>query len=186
MSKITNWDGYQNYNSNNMILNTKYGANGQVNIVEPDTPQQKFEMIERIALKNKSVSYCDNLSGIWEKTVTDQVFFSAGNIQIIQNALRAGVYALSGKKFVIPPQNADNLKIIMRSTFLQYVEYDKDVTKEVERLNKIVLEYCIPSVYSACVGYIQYSKDQSTISIPIQLPEQNDRNYKTLELQPWV
>lgn len=186
MSKITNWDAYQNYNSNNMILNTKYGANGQVNIVEPDTPQQKFEMIERIALKNKSVSYCDALGGNWEQNVLAQVFFSAGNIQIIQNALRAGVYKLSGNKFVIPPQNADNLKIIMRSTFLQYAIFDKDnITKEVERLNKIVLEYCIPSVYGECIAYINYAKDQSTLVVPIQLPEQNDRSWKQLELQPW-
>jgi hypothetical protein len=186
MSKLTNWDAYQNYNSNHsMILDTKYGANGQVNIVEPDTPAQQFEMIERIALKNKSVSYCDALGGNWEQNVIAQVFFSAGNIQIIQNALKAGVYELSGKKFILPNQNIDNLKIIMRSTFLQYVVYEQNVTKQVERLNKIVLEYCIPSVYGECVAYINYTKDQSTLVVPIQLPDQNDRNYKTLELKPW-
>jgi len=187
MSKITNWDAYQNVYANSMIIDTNYGANGKVDIVEPETPEQLFQMHERIALKNKSISYCDALGGNWEKNVLAQVFFSSGNIQIIQNGLRAGVYELSEKKFIIPPQNIDNLKIIMRSTFLQYAEfYKENITKQVERLNKIVLEYCIPSVYGECVAYIQYAKDQSTLVVPMDLPAQNDKNYKSLELKPWV
>jgi hypothetical protein len=183
---IPTWNAYQDMYENTMIINTKYGANGQVNIIEPDTPAQIIEMHERISLKNKATSYCDALGGNWEQNVLSQVFFSAENIQIIQNALRAGVYELSGKKFVICPQNIESLKIVMRSTFLQYAIFDeKNIRGQVERLNKLVLDYCIPSVYGEAVAYIKYAKDQSTLVVPMDLPIPTDRNYKQLEFKPF-
>jgi hypothetical protein len=188
MSKlIANWDAYQTSRTNNMIITSPYKHNGQVDILTPETHEERIKMTERIALKNKPTDFRDALGGNWEKNILSDVYFSAGNIQILQNGLRAGVYELSKGKFVVPPQNVDNLKIIMRSTFLQYAQFDmKNVTNEVERLNKIVLGYAIPSLYGDCVSYSIYAQDQSTLVMPIDLPVQNDRNYKTLELKPWV
>ena len=48
-----------------------------------------------------------------------ETFFNAGNIRIIQNGLKAGVYKLSNGRFLIGDQEEDTLKIIMRSVFLQ-------------------------------------------------------------------
>ena len=102
----------------NKIINTdRY--NGRVNIAEPPSPDAVFKMQEKIALKNKSTEYREALGGDLESNVLAQVYFSEGNIQIIQNALRAGVYKASSNKFVIAPQNIDTLKIIMRSIYLQ-------------------------------------------------------------------
>ena len=75
----------------------------------------------------------------------------------------------------------------MRSTYLQYAEhYSDNITKQVERLNKIVLDYCVPSVYNEAVGYERYCQDQSSLVVPIELPKHHDRKYKQLELNPWV
>jgi len=106
-------------------------------------------------------------------------------VQILQNGLRAGVYAMSGNKFVIPPQNVDALKVIMRSYFLQYAEYLPDVTKEIEKLNRLVLDYAVPSVYGEAVGYAKYAQDQSSLVMPLDMPVHVDRQYKQLELKPW-
>lgn len=164
---------------------TRY--NGRVNIIENPDPTAVFKMQERIALKNKSTNYTSALAGNdWEDNILARVFFSAGNIQILQNGLRAGVYEMSNKQFVIPPQNVDQLKIVMRSTYLQFAEHlQENITKQVERLNKIVWDYVVPTVYNEAVGYMKYMQDQSSLVMPMDRPIHNDREYKQLELKAW-
>jgi len=162
--------------------------NGRINLMELPPKDVRFDMYEKIALKNKSSEYRDSLAGILEDNLLSRVFFSSGNIQIIQNGLRAGVYELSGeRKIVIAPQNIDNLKIIMRSIYLQYAEHRQDisVTKQVEILNKIVLDYVIPTVYNETMGYLKYIQDQSTLVQPLALPQMVDKDHKPLEWKRW-
>jgi len=161
--------------------------NGRVNIAEPADPLVKFRMHEKIAAKNKASNYFDALTGNLEWNVLAQVYFSAENIQILQNGLRAGVFKMSDGKINIPPQNIDTLKIIMRSIYLQYAEhYPQYIKEQVANLNNIVLEYAVPSVYNEAIGYMKYTQDQSTLAVPMEHPLNHDRQYKQLELKPWV
>ncbi len=158
--------------------------NGRINIIQPPDMGIQMKMTEKIMIVNKSTDYRDN---VFEDNVLSKLFFSAENIQIIQNGIRAGVYEKSNELYIIPNQNVNNLKIIMRSTYLQYAEHKPDgITAQVERLNKIVLDYCIPSVYNEAVGYERYCQDQSSLVVPLEQPRNHDRNYKQLELKPWV
>lgn len=179
---LTNIDIYQN---NKILNNSVY--NGRVNIVTAPSPEVQFKMQERIAIKNKTSEYREAIAGELESNLLATVYFSADNIQIVQNGLRAGVYKMSNNKYVISPQNIDTLKIIMRSIFLQYAEFDmNNITNEVSRLNKLVLDYAVKSVYNEAVGYMKYCEDQSTLAVPMELPQQSDREYKQLELKPFV
>ena len=160
--------------------------NGRVNIVEPENPDIVFKMQERLAVKNKSSEYRDALAGIWEDNVLSKVYFSAENVQILQNGLRAGVYEMSNKEFIIGAQNVDTLKIVMRSIYLQFAEHrEEDIKGQVERLNRLVLNYRIPTVFSEAVGYQKYRIDQSTLVVPLSLPQHHDRQYKQLQLKRW-
>jgi hypothetical protein len=173
-----------NYSSR-ILSNERY--NGRVNIIEQPPTDIMFRMQEKIAIKNKATEFREALDGTLEANVLAQVYFSAENIQIVQNGLRANVYKMSGDKFVIAPQNIDTLKIIMRSIYLQYAEHhEKDITGQVERLNKLVLDYAVPTVYNETMGYIKYCQDQSTLVVPLELPRHHDREYKQLELKRWV
>lgn len=177
-----------------MNLNNAYGVtilsldqryNGRINLVE-ENPQQKMQMMEKIAVSNKAVTYCDSLKGLWEDNVLAQVFFSRENIQIIQNAIRSNVYEMSETKYIIPPPNMNNLMIIMRSYFLGYVQFGNNVREEVEALNQLVVDYCSKELYSASKAYIQYVQDQSVMYMPLKLPEPNERDFKQLQLKDWV
>jgi len=53
-------------------------------------------------------------------------------------------------------------------------------------LNKIVLDYCVPTVYKEAVGYLKYCQDQSSLIVPLELPSNHDRDFKQLEMNPWV
>ena len=158
--------------------------NGRVVIVQPPGSEVLFKMTEKISLKNKATEYRNPLAGDLECSILSQVFFSQENIQIIQNGLRAGVYEMSQQRYRIPNQNIDNLKIIMRSMYLQFAEHKPDdITAQVEALNKLVLDYCVPQVYNEAVGYEKYTRDQSTLVVPLELPQYHDRQYKQLELK---
>jgi hypothetical protein len=170
---------------NQKILDTSR-YNGRINVMEPENPDVVFKMQERLAVKNKATEYRDALSGIWEDNLLSQVFFSAENVQILQNGMRAGVYEMSSREFTVGPQNVDTLKIVMRSIYLQFAEHrEGDIKGQVERLNRLVLNYCIPTVFSEAVGYQKYRLDQSTLVVPLSIPQHHDRQYKQLQLKPW-
>ena len=160
--------------------------NGRVNVM--DVPSgYGFQMSERIAVKNKTSEYRDPMTGIIEDNMLSKVYFSEGNVQILQNGLRAGVYEMSDKQIVLPPQNIDNLKIIMRSIYLQYAGHTSEsITKQVQVLNRMVLDYVVPTLYNEALGYMKYREDQSTLVKPLARPLPADRVYKQLELKAWV
>jgi len=170
---------------NSQIIGDKF--NGRINLIEQPSTNVLFQMQEKIGIRNKATEFREALNGIWETNILSQLFFSAENIQIIQNGLRAGVYKMSNEKYVIAPQNMDTLKIIMRSIYLQYAEhYENDITGQIERLNKLVLDYAVPAVYGEATGYVKYCEDQSTLVTPMRWPQQSDREYKQLVLNPFM
>jgi hypothetical protein len=172
--------------SQNKILDLE-SYNGRVNIIEPPSKQLLFQMTEKIELKNKPTDYRDALTGTWEHNLLEQVFFSAENIQIIQNAIKANIYKLSNNRYILPNQNIQNLKIIMRGMYLQYAEHLADNIKgQVERLNKLVLDYAVPSLYNEAVSYEKYCRDASTLVTPMARPLQPNRDYKQLEYGRWT
>ena len=51
----------------------------------------------------------------------------------------------------------------MRSIYLQSAKHQSNnITKQVEDLNQLVLDYCISFVYAEAVSYVKYLEDQST------------------------
>jgi hypothetical protein len=163
---------------NNKILNlAKY--NGRVNLMDMPDPDVQFKFAERVAVKNKATEYRGAIAGEWEDNLLSRTFFSAENIQIIQNGIRAGVYKMSKGDFTVMPQNPDTIKIIMRSIYMQYAEhYPNRIREQIEKLNGLVLNYAVPNVFNEAVGYIKYREDISSLVVPLDLPTKIDRDYK--------
>ena len=126
------------------------------------------------------------MTGNFQDSALSIAFFSKDNIQIIQNAIRAGVYEVSNKQYIIDNQNCDTLKVIMRSVFLQSsTNLPTQITQQIQSLNDLVVTYCVKQIYGEAQGYINYKRDVSTMYTPIDRPVQPDYNNKTLELKPW-
>lgn len=161
--------------------------NGRVNVAEPEDADARFRMFERVSARNTASDQGRAPMGNgWEANVLAQVFFSADNIQIIQNGLRAGVYALSDNAYVLPNQNLDELQIIMRSIYSQSALHSPaDIPGQVAALNDLVLDYAVPNCYGAAVAYLKYLRDQSTLAVPLAHAQQPDRDNKQLELKHW-
>ena len=159
-------------------------SNGRVDIIGPKT-SDLFQMYDKIPI-NQCATLRNPTEGLWDNTSLSDTFFSKQNIQIIKNGIRAGVYERSKGKYIIGNQECDTLKIIMRSIFLQYAANKPDNIKaQVEQLNKMVLDYCIPQVYGEAHGYHKYIVDASTMYTPIAPPVMSTNNDKQLGLNPW-
>lgn len=167
------------------LILSKY--NGRVNIAEPEDPNATFRMFERLHVNSKTSAYRDALVGESEWSSIAEDYFSAANIQSIQEALKSGVYRLSEGKYVLGPQNADFLKILMRNIYLQNVEYDArtPAKSQVQQLNQIVLEQLVPKLHAECIGYAKYLQDQSSLVVPLDMPKATDRDYRPLEYKLW-
>ena len=159
--------------------------NGRINILTHDRNNIMFKMKDNIPVNSKK-DFRGAMTGNWYNTRLSDVFFSKENIQILQNGIRKGVYELSNKQFIISEQNEDELKIIMRSIFLQYSKNLKNNIKEqISSLNNLVLNYAINQVYSESIGYIKFKYDVSTMYEPISRPVLSRTNDKQLELKKW-
>ena len=158
--------------------------NGRINIKSPNT-SALFQMYDKIPA-NQCVTFRNATEGLWNETPLSQAFFSQGNIQIIQNGIRAGVYHRSNGQYVIGPQDCDSIKIVMRSVFLQHsANKPSNIQEQIEQLNRIVLNYCIQQVYSEAQGYMKYVDDVSTLVVPIAHPVQSSNTDRQLEFKSW-
>ena len=163
-------------------LAEKQRMNGRINIMQPLDTKARFQLTEKINLRNKPTDYQNAVSCVWENNVLSQVFFCAGNIKILQNAIREGVYQKSQKQYIIPNQNIEQLKIVMRSVYLQNARHDENnITGQVAELNKLVLDYCVPFVHGEAEGYKKFCEDASTLVQPLPRSTPADRDYRQLE-----
>ena len=159
-------------------------SNGRVDIEGPNTTTL-FSMFDRIPA-NQCAGYRDAMQGNWYNTKLSDAFFSKENIQQLQNGLRAGVYEMSNGQYRIGEQSCDQLMMIMRSTFLQSsLNQPHDITGQISRLNKLVLDYAVAQVYSEAQGYMKYKHDVSTLVVPIATPIMSTTGDKQLELKPF-
>ena len=165
-------------------MNTLQRSNGRVDILGPNT-NVMFSMMDKIPVSQCN-SFRDALIGNWYDTPLSVAFFSANNMKILQNGIRAGVYNRSNGHYVIGEQNCDELQIIMRSVFLQYSKnVAQDIPGQIKVLNDFVLNYAVNQVYGEAEGYMKYKRDASTLVVPLSTPILSYSNDKQLELKPW-
>ena len=157
--------------------------NGRINILGENT-QYQFELFQN---PGQPTTYNDAMTGNWNDSLLSKTFFSRENIQIIQNGIRAGVYKVSKGRYSVGPQDETNLKIVMRSTFLQNAKNDgRPIPMQIAELNNMVFDYCIKNVCSEATAYIKYKQDVSTLAVPEARPVYvRIKGDKQLELKPW-
>ena len=159
-------------------------SNGRVNILGPNI-DMRFAMTDRIPVA-QCASFREAMTGNWNDTALSDAYFSAKNIQLLQNGIRAGVYNKSNGQYVIGEQNCDELKIIMRSVFLQHSKNVAiDIPGQIRKLNEFVLNYAVNQVYGEADGYMKYKRDASTLVVPLSTPILSYSNDKQLELKHW-
>jgi hypothetical protein len=124
---------------------------------------------------------------IYGDTPLTFLYFSSKNVDSVQKLLRLRVYNETG--YVIDDQSVNELLTVMRSVFLEHSSHPalihKDMTKEVvekllvkytnevDRLNRLVVEFIIPKLISQIKQYLGYLQDASAQPVPLP-PPMND------------
>lgn len=126
------------------------------------------------------------LRGKKECSILDYLFFSNRNMDIIQNAIRKGVYDISGH--IIGKQSENELLMIMRSIFYINLPLEfPNITKNIEFLNKAVVDQALPKILSSMKQYLIYLKDVHQNQKPNERPENDSiSGTKQLGFQPFI
>tara|TARA_Y100000389_G_scaffold76339_1_gene72981 strand:- start:122 stop:610 length:489 start_codon:yes stop_codon:yes gene_type:complete len=143
--------------------------NGRLDLIN-NVPNMPFILHDKIPV-DRNTGFRDALNGNLINNTLSNLFFSAENITILQNGIRKGVYDNSQGNYLIDNQDYDVLKTIMRGIYLQYsANMETNITEQITSLNKLVLDFCIPTIVKEAQSYMIYRKDVSTIPDPISRP----------------
>jgi hypothetical protein len=101
------------------------------------------------------------LRGVQERTPLSDRFFSDANQEYIQNNIRYFVWLESGKQFIISPQSPQELQIIMRSLYFQYVKHTPSIPldSQVQYLNGLVVKECVNIILTNIRQFMGFSQD---------------------------
>jgi hypothetical protein len=106
-----------------------------------------------------------------EENALNTVFFSQSNLDHLQQQIHDAVFAMSNGRFDIGRQSDDDLKMIMRSYYLQYAENNpRRVAEELEDLNKRVINFSANRIMVEVEAYQYYRKDILDFPAPIANP----------------
>ena len=64
--------------------------------------------------------YAEAIQGKFTQNCLTRLYFSIDNINILQNGIRYKIFKLTNGKHIIGKQSEQDLKIVMRSIYLQY------------------------------------------------------------------
>lgn len=127
----------------------------------------------------------DGIRGNWEPNLLNQTFFSPANFQILQNKIRYEVHQQTGK--VIAEQSSDDLFMIMRAIYLTYGRnLPTNIAGQIEELNNLVSDWCVPKIAAEIGMYTQYLKDIDAMPVPMSHPvSQSSAGTKSLPFKPF-
>lgn len=113
------------------------------------------------------------IMGMHNTNDLSEIFFSNKNLDIVQDAIRRLVYEKSCKKHLIDRQSDTELRIIMRSIYIQEGRHSQhDVIAEVKRLNTLVLDYAVPKIIQEISMYVtRYKQDIDKMPEPMSRGE---------------
>lgn len=165
----------------NNTTNTPIQYNGRV-LLKGHEPKNVLNLYSQKPLEQHT-SYNNALTGNWTNTPLSLAFFCAKNIEILQNGIRKGVYDMSNGQYLLGNQNDDVLKVIMRSTYLQFAKHNPNnsITNQIKQLNKLVIDYSVRQLYGETQGYLKYLQDASTLAVPMERPVMT-KEYESLEM----
>ena len=162
--------------------------NGRVNISKPSALEiPSFYKQQKGGIDN-STFYAEAVQGNFTPNVVSNMFFSCNNIDVLHDGIRYKIYTLTNGRHTIGRQSDQDLKIIMRSIYLQHSKnLNTDVIGQVRALNQLVLDWCVKEVYSNITQFDKYVIDASTLPIPLERSAiMTSKGSKSLEFRSFL
>lgn len=137
---------------------------------------------------DNSTFYAEAVQGNVSRNSVSDLFFSCNNIDVLHDGIRYKIYQLTNGRHTIGRQSDQDLKIVMRSIYLQYSKnLPTDVIGQVKELNAKVLDWCVNEVLSNVRQYDRYVIDASTLPLPLERsPIMTSKGSRTLERTSFI
>ena len=123
------------------------------------------------------------IKGIHEETGLSGIYFSTGNMELLQKAIRYEVQQKTGK--IIDKQSPNELSVVMRSIYLQNgnpMVTSNNIASEIRKLNTMVIDYCSEQISTQVLQHEGYIQKLTNLPVPIERPQQVDRNNFTYDI----
>ena len=145
--------------------------NGRViNIDNAQRPS--YPLFHQSPEKEKKVFAKNALNGIQENSELSCAYFSRKNIDNLQNLIRYNVFQKSDGKYVVDNQSEIDLKIVMRSIYLQHSpNLQCHIGQQIQFLNNLVVKWCYPKIINEASQYIGYVKSVEKLPVPLEHPK---------------
>lgn len=166
-------------------MNNNFNLYENGRVIDLNGKQYKSpQLFENINGKNTENNFERSMMiGIYEPTLLNKLYFSKENLNIIQDQLRHNIYLKSNNKYIVDRQSDIDLQIIMRSMFLQYSpNLDNNITKQIEYLNNLVIEWATPKIISEIEQHNGFINEVQYMPIPMDRPKNlSSKGEKTLK-----
>lgn len=161
-------------------------ANGRIDLMS-DMPTFDIPSYQQKSVSNEHF----DVEATYGQTVPNDLstlFFSIQNIDALHEGIRYRVYVESNRKHVIGRQSDQELKIVMRSIYLQFSKNtSQDCVGQVRELNSRVLNWAVPEILSNLKQFDVYRQDASSMPMPMaHAPLMTTKGTKTLEQKKWM
>lgn len=162
------------------------GFNGRIDLMSP-LPVLELPQYKQPAIDNSSFA-SEALIGQKQRNNLSDIYFSAANVNALHEGIRYRIYVETNGEHVIGRQSDTELKIVMRSIYLQHAKHDsRPVLVQVRELNQRVLDWVVPDVLSNLQQYVVYKKDASTLPVPLDRAQLSTmKGTKTLEMKSFM
>lgn len=147
-------------------------ANGRIDLLSPP-PAYHISTFAYQAQPEDNASFRSQaMTGITVRTPVSDLYFSPENMSALQEGIRYRVYRESGGQYVIGRQSDTELRVIMRSVYLEYgLNQPGNVVGQVRELNSRVLDWAVREILSNLKQHTAYLKDASTLPVPLDKAE---------------
>lgn len=163
---------------NKTPMNSDFSTNGRV-MFDIMKPSPQYNLFEQQNTTHNDVESTLNYSQ--EATPLSNAYFSRTNMDIMQQLIKQAVYQkcqmdndpilTNHKPIHIANQDETNLKVIMRSIYLQYAKNaPTDIDGQIKQLNNLVLNECVPDIITNLKQYLGYVADIQRLPNPLDHP----------------
>jgi hypothetical protein len=109
-----------------------------------------------------------------QTTQLSALFFSKVNTDALHEGIRYMVYRHSKCQHVIGRQSDQELRVIMRSVFLEHARnLEFDIVKQVRDLNSRVLEFAVPRILQEISMHLLHQSETLKNPIPLLMRPKN-------------
>ena len=158
----------QNYQDLNFQTMMKL-RNGTVDIMGSRPGQSTPLFVDE---KNQDSYNKEAIRNVHSQSRLNIEYFSQKNIDALQDYIRGEVYRKSNGEYTIGRQSDVELKIIMRSIYLQNSKnLATDVAGQIRELNRLVANEAVPSIIVNIEQYLGYKQKISTLPVPLARPQ---------------